>query len=382
MAAQGFALLVIRSSPTGGAGKARARLESTGIIVRQFRLPPWRRLLMALYRRLYLWKPALRRVIRYDPFGRLFRSFGADLAVICQGDTYDGIVRFTNTAQACAKAGLPYVMVCQKAYDDLWPSDADRAAIKRAYLNAKRVFFVSERNWQCTQRQLALSLPNAEVIANPSVVKVDQPLPWPAETMPKTWRLACVARLWARDKGQDMLLSVLSRPEWRERPLEVNFFGDGDTARGLQELAEMLELANVRFRGFAQDVTKVWRDHHALVLPSRHEGLPLALIEAMQCGRFGIVTDVGGNAEVINDGSSGFVAPEASVAGINEAMERAWLRRHEWEQIGAEAAREIRQRIPADPCEVFAEKLGALHAEVTGTARAAAGRASPQVAVR
>ena len=52
----------------------------------------------------------------------------------------------------------------------------------------------------------------------------------------------------------------------------------------------------------------IWAEHHALVLPSRFEGMPLVVVEAMLCGRPCIVTDVGGNAELIRDGINGFLA--------------------------------------------------------------------------
>ena len=60
----------------------------------------------------------------------------------------------------------------------------------------------------------------------------------------------------------------------------------------------MLQLKNVHFRGHVNDIRAIWEQNHLLVLPSRYEGLPLALVEAMWCGRPAVVTDVGGNAEL------------------------------------------------------------------------------------
>src|SRR5437763_3000966 len=45
------------------------------------------------------------------------------------------------------------------------------------------------------------------------------------------------------------------------------------------------------------------------------------------CARPAIVTNVGGNAELLEDGRSGFVAPAPTIKHLNEAMERAWDRR-------------------------------------------------------
>ena len=71
-------------------------------------------------------------------------------------------------------------------------------------------------------------------------------------------------------------------------------------------------LEKVTYGGFTEDVESIWASHHALVLPSRSEGLPLVVVEAMLCGRPAIVTDVAGNAELIQDGVSGFVAAAAA----------------------------------------------------------------------
>ena len=57
------------------------------------------------------------------------------------------------------------------------------------------------------------------------------------------------------------------------------------------------------------------------MLPSRFEGLPLALVEAMLCPRPAVVTNVAGNTEVIEDGETGFVAAAPTAGHLDEAME-------------------------------------------------------------
>ena len=280
-----------------------------------------------------------------------------DLVVISQGDNYDGL-HFGNL---CCLLRVPYVLVSQKAPEIFWPTDAIRLQRRQAFEGARRCFFVSRHNRRVTEEQTGCALPNAEVISNPCGVENCAPLAWPTAE-PQTgaeseFRLACVARLYVLDKGQDILLRVLARPHWKARPLRVNFFGRGVNHRGLLELAKMLELDSVNFIGHTSDIKRVWREHQALILPSRAEGLPLSLVEAMMCGRPAIVTDVGGNAEVVQDESSGFLATGANESALDEALERAWQRRDEWQQMGVEAHRQIRQLVPQNPVQEFTDKL-------------------------
>ena len=50
-------------------------------------------------------------------------------------------------------------------------------------------------------------------------------------------------------KGQDLLLQILARPEWRDRPVELNLFGAGRYELALRRLAAMLQLNQVHFHG-------------------------------------------------------------------------------------------------------------------------------------
>lgn len=102
---------------------------------------------------------------------------------------------------------------------------------------------------------------------------------------------------------------------------------------------------------------EIWRTHYALVLPSRAEGLPLVQVEAMMCGRPAIVADAGGTAEIIRDGEHGFLAAAATETAIDEALERAWQRRADWQAIGMAAAAHVRTLYPPDPCGTFADRL-------------------------
>jgi glycosyltransferase involved in cell wall biosynthesis len=109
------------------------------------------------------------------------------------------------------------------------------------------------------------------------------------------------------------------------------------------------------------DIEKVWEHHHALVLPSRSEGLPLSLVEAMAAGRPVIVTDAGGNAELVEEGITGFVG-HINETSLDHAMERAWDKREHWESMGQKAAAYISEMIPKSPAFDFADKLnGIIH---------------------
>jgi glycosyltransferase involved in cell wall biosynthesis len=293
------------------------------------------------------------------------RSTKPQLAVISQGENLDG----HRQIGYCQMANVPYVIVCQKAQEDSCPMDESRAYLKKYFNDARRIFFVSEHNRGVTEERLGMKLKNSEVVSNPFKVDHNVEIPWP-ETKDGALRLACVARLWLRDKGQDILLKVLAKEKWKKRDIEIHLYGNGHNAVAIAEMAQMLGVDKLKLCGFNTNVTDIWRKYHALILPSRHEGLPLALVEAMLCGRPSIVTNAGGNCEVIEDEVSGFVAQAATVESVDDAMERAWNRRHEWQKIGAKAAALIRKKIPQDPSALFTAKLIAIHREVAESRRA------------
>lgn len=284
---------------------------------------------------------------------KTLRRVKPSLVVISQGENFDGL----NYADICLQLNLPYVMLSQKASDHFWPVDALRPMMRTAFLQAKRCFFVSEHNLSLTQIQLGQSIIHSEVIRNPHRAPVPESLPWPEISDNNCFKLACVARLWLLDKGQDILLEILAQKKWRSRNLQVSFFGEGVNRDALIEMATLLGLKNVSFPGFVDNIVSVWQDYHALILPSRAEGLPIALVEAMMCGRIGITTNVGGIPEVLEDNITGFIAKGACFDAIDEALERAWQHRYEWEYIGKEASISIRKIIPTYPERIFADKL-------------------------
>jgi glycosyltransferase involved in cell wall biosynthesis len=286
-----------------------------------------------------------------------------DLVVVSQGGSYDGIT-VVDVPRLCQIAGLPYVLICQKSSETDWPMDNWRHDIRDRFQKAEHIYFVSEHNRKVTEQQLGVSLVNAEVVRNPYMVKTLDPLPWPVVGEGGRYKLACVGRMFPREKGQDILINVLARQRWQERPVDVDFYGAGVQTIGLAEMARFLGVRNVYNKGFSHDIADVWRDHHALIVCSRSEGLPLAQVEAMICGRPVIAVPAGGVAEIMRDGETGFLASSASEEALDLAMERAWQRRDEWEELGQTGAKLIKGMVPVDPCAVFADKLEAIHQSV------------------
>ncbi|MEC3879910.1 glycosyltransferase family 4 protein [Parapedobacter sp. 10938] len=271
--------------------------------------------------------------------------------IISQGINFDGLA----FAHPCLKLGIPYVIIAQKAVDFYWPGPQDRRVMRELLLHAKRCFFVSKHNLRLTEEQFGVRLTNGEVIFNP--IKISSPIPYPA--LQSTYRFCCIARLFILDKGQDMLLRVLSLEKWKRRPIHVSFIGKGMDKEALMELAALLDVKNVSFEGYTDRIDEVWKTHHMLVLPSRSEGLPLTIMEAMMAGRPVITTDAGGNAEFLEDGVSGYISLPAE-RSLDEAMERAWQQRDRWQEIGQNASKCIAREVPSSPEEIFGKKILAI----------------------
>jgi glycosyltransferase involved in cell wall biosynthesis len=282
---------------------------------------------------------------------RLHKQRKFDLVIISQGATLDGLewMRFCHTN------GLPFVTITQANHEDFWFRDEQLVGLAATCLAARKLFCVSRHNLELLENQVGEALPNATVVWNPFNVRIDQPPAWPEEN--GVLRLACVARLEPGAKGQDLLFQVLSRPQWRDRPVEINLYGHGPYRETLKQLSVKLNLKNVHFRGHVNDVQKIWEHNHLLVLPSRYEGLPLALVEAMWCARPAVVTDVGGNAEICLDGETGFVAAAPTVQLFDQILEQAWAQRRDWEKMGKAARTRAEQLIPRHPVETFCQQL-------------------------
>jgi len=87
------------------------------------------------------------------------------------------------------------------------------------------------------------------------------------------------------------------------------------------------------------------------------EGQSLALIEAMQYKRASIVTHVGGVDELVLDNITGFIAEASTPKHLDLAMEKAWEKREESEQMGVAAYEHINRIHPVDAVGDFNKKL-------------------------
>jgi len=122
-------------------------------------------------------------------------------------------------------------------------------------------------------------------------------------------------------KGHDILLRAVALLTPRHSSLRVRLFGSGPEAENLLRLAQDLGVsANVDFCGEVTDVAPHLATPGCFVLPSRTEGSPVALVEALAAGCAVVATRVGGVTEIVESGSNGFLVPPEDPKALAEAM--------------------------------------------------------------
>ena len=128
-----------------------------------------------------------------------------------------------------------------------------------------------------------------------------------------------------RVKGIDIYVKAAAKVCKSFPRAQFLIVGDGsehEYYQQMQELARSLEVGdNVRFLGPSEAVFSILKLSDVFCLPSRSEGFSNALIEAMACGLPSVATRVGGNAEALEDGRSGFLVENEDVDAMAEKLQ-------------------------------------------------------------
>lgn len=123
------------------------------------------------------------------------------------------------------------------------------------------------------------------------------------------------------EKGVDVLLHALRRMLSIEPAIRLKIVGTGPSLDHLRELARTLGIgASVEFCGEVSDVTAHLCQASMLVLPSRSEGLSIAVLEAMGLGLPVVATRVGGTPEAVTHGATGLLVDKEDVEGLASAV--------------------------------------------------------------
>lgn len=144
--------------------------------------------------------------------------------------------------------------------------------------------------------------------------------PWePHRSDAHTPLVGVVGRL-SPEKGVDVFLHACRELMQRRVAFSAIIAGDGPERRNLEKLSTGLGLENVRFIGPVAAVQSMYARLELLVIPSRSEGLPNVLLEALRANVPVVATRVGAIPEVLESSAAGVLAPAGDSCALADAI--------------------------------------------------------------
>jgi glycosyltransferase involved in cell wall biosynthesis len=147
-------------------------------------------------------------------------------------------------------------------------------------------------------------------------------------------------------KGYDILIRALRQID----DATLVLIGDGSERSALEQLAGRVGVADrVHWLGWSDDARRHLETFDVFAFPSRFEGFPLAVLEALLARRAVVASDVGSTAEAVRDGETGLLVPPEDSAALACAIRK----------LLAEA--ELRQRLGEQGRQLVLDRFTAGH---------------------
>jgi glycosyltransferase involved in cell wall biosynthesis len=162
-------------------------------------------------------------------------------------------------------------------------------------------------------------------------------------------------------KGLDLLLEATAHLETSVEGVEVWLVGDGPVRTELQRLATKLGIDDrVKFWGYQAQIERYLYASDIFALPSRYEGMPIVLLEALAAGIPCVVSRVGDNDLVVEDGKQGLVVPPNDAAALAKALNLLLLSPEMQRQMSEAATRRSEDFSDENMAQRYAEVYRAL----------------------
>jgi glycosyltransferase involved in cell wall biosynthesis len=194
-----------------------------------------------------------------------------------------------------------------------------RRAVTHAFRKARR-FVVLGSAWErYFVETVGLDRERVVVVRN----AVPDPAPPPDRPASHACRLAFVGALVER-KGLGELIEALADPWMFGLAWRLDVAGNGDPAPWRKRASDLGLASRITFHGWLDGagVQRLLAASDALVLPSRAEGLPMVVIEAMAHGLPVVCTPVGTVPDAVTDGVNGLLVPPRDVEALADALAR------------------------------------------------------------
>jgi glycosyltransferase involved in cell wall biosynthesis len=166
-------------------------------------------------------------------------------------------------------------------------------------------------------------------------------------------------------KRQDLLVRAFAEISRRRAEAWLLVVGDGPERSRLEELARELGVAErAVFAGYQANPEWFFAAMDAFALTSRHEGLPLALLEAWAAGLPVVSSAVGGIPKVVEHGRTGLLFESGDEAALVQALEQVLDDAALAERLAA-AGREVAEaryslsRMADDYSRIYTEAMAA-----------------------
>nr|WP_281283507.1 glycosyltransferase family 4 protein [Modestobacter excelsi] len=257
--------------------------------------------------------------------------------------SYGSFARKSTLAWICRAAGVPVVLhVHGGAFGDFYARSPHllQRYIRRTLSSAARVIGLGDR-WAEVLQEIA---PDARVAVVPNAVSpralVGQP--GPGEPV----HLLFVGEM-TEDKGAFALLEAWRRLQDGPQlpPADLVMVGPGAVERAQRTAEDLGSVGQVRVLGWVApvEVERLLSRSHVLVLPSRFEGQPMAVLEAMAHGLCVVATEVGGIPDLVDERCAVLVPVDDEDALVT-ALSTVIADPQKRAQLGARALARVRER--------------------------------------
>lgn len=209
---------------------------------------------------------------------------------------------------------------------------------KLALSNAEKVFFQNQANKDYFEK-IGITEANSQLIPGSGVNLIENCYePYPPED--GSLRFLFIGRI-MKDKGIEELFECAKKVRADHKSVLFNIVGPCEEK--YQEELQLLEKEGIlKYFGQQDDVHSFMKTHHAIILPSYHEGLSNVLLEAAACGRPVLATDIPGCRETYEDRVSGLGFSAKSTEALTEAVERfIQLPYAQKEEMGTEGRKKV-----------------------------------------